>query len=237
MATFLIGHGAWGGGWSWGRLRKPLRDAGHEVFTPTYTGLGDRSHLANPAIDLDTHISDVAAVFTFEDLRDVVLIGHSYGGMVVTGVADRVPDRIAKLVYLDAFVPRDGESVLDLHGPESAAQIRERARVGGDGWAIPPSPLAPDVSPGDAEWLTPRRKPQPLRTFEEKIKLSGNRPALPRSYIYCTRKGPGDVFARFAAEARSGGDGWRYFEIDSGHTPNVTAPAALAAILEQIASK
>jgi pimeloyl-ACP methyl ester carboxylesterase len=207
------------------------------VFTPTYTGLGDRSHLANPAIGLDTHISDVAAVFNFEHLRDVVLMGHSYGGMVVTGVADRVPERIAKLVYLDAFVPRDGESVLDLHGPESAAQIRERARVGGDGWAIPPSPLAPDVSPSDAEWLTPRRKPQPLRTFEEKIKLAGNRPDLPRSYIYCTRKGPGDVFARFAAEARLDGDGWRYFEIDSGHTPNVTAPAAVAAILAEIASK
>jgi pimeloyl-ACP methyl ester carboxylesterase len=237
MATFLIAHGAWGGGWSWGRLRAPLRDAGHVLFTPTYAGLGDRSHLANPSIDLETHIGDIAAVFTFEDLRDVTLVGHSYGGMVATGVADRVPDRIARIVYLDAFVPRDGESVLDIHGPESAAQIRERARVAGGGWAIPPSPLAPDVSAADSEWLTPRRKPQPLRTFEQKINLSGNRPDLPRSYIYCTRKDPGDVFARFAAEARRGGDGWRYLEIDSGHTPNVTAPSAVAAILGEIISK
>ena len=112
-------HGAAAG--RGGRLREPLRDAGHELFTPTYTGLGDRSHLANPSIDLETHIGDIEAVFTFEDLRDVILVGHSYGGMVATGVADRVPDRIAKLVYLDAFVPRDGESVLDIHGPESAA--------------------------------------------------------------------------------------------------------------------
>ena len=237
MATVLIAHGAWGGGWAWRRLRAPLGDAGHELFTPTCTGLGDRSHLASPSIDLETHISDVAAVFAFEDLRDVILVGHSYGGMVATGVADRVPERIAEIVYLDAFVPRDGESVLDFHGPELAAELRERARLGGDGWAIPPSPLAPDVSPADAEWLTPRRKPQPLRTFEQKIRLSGNAPALPRSYIYCTRKGPGDVFARFAAEARRDRDGWRYFEIDFGHTPNITAPLALAAIFEGIVSK
>jgi len=137
MATYLICHGAWSGGWSWKKMRPLLRAAGHEVLTPSYTGLGERAHLAHPLVDLETHIEDILAVIATEDLRDIILVGHSYGGMVATGVADRVPDRVRHLVYLDAFVPADGQSLQDLVGAAPVA-----APV--DGWLIPPNPPAPD---------------------------------------------------------------------------------------------
>src|SRR5713226_3159825 len=108
MTTFLLAHGGWVGGWYWGRVTPLLGAAGHRVFTPTLTGCGERAHLINPAIDLDTHIEDVVNVIQYEDLRDVVLVGHSYGGMVITGVAEHVAERLAHLCYLDAFVPEDG---------------------------------------------------------------------------------------------------------------------------------
>src|SRR5215475_1424081 len=114
MATIVLAHGAWSATWAWKKMRPLLRAAGHEFFSPTYTGLGERAHLATPDIDLSTHIQDVVAVFEFEDLKDVTLLGHSYGGMVATGVADRVPSRVVRLVYIDAFAPRDGESLFDL---------------------------------------------------------------------------------------------------------------------------
>jgi pimeloyl-ACP methyl ester carboxylesterase len=111
MATFLVAHGAWSADWAWKKMRPLLSERGHQLFTPTYTGLGERAHLATPEIDLSTHVADVLAVLEFDDLQDVTLIGHSYGGMVATGVADRAPERIAQLVYLDAFVPSDGQSL------------------------------------------------------------------------------------------------------------------------------
>ena len=134
MGTFVLVHGAWGGGWAWrptvGAL---LREAGHEVFTPTLTGLGERAHLASPDIDLETHINDIVGVIEYENLHDVVLMGHSYGGMAITGVADRVPERLAHLVYVDAFVPEDGQSLADLIGPGTAEGMIARAQAEGDG--------------------------------------------------------------------------------------------------------
>lgn len=122
MATFLICHGAWSAGWAWKKVRPLLRAAGHEVFTPTYTGLGERAHHASPAVDLEMHIADALAVIEFEALEDITLVGHSYGGMVATGVADRAPERIRQLVYLDAFVPGHGQSLLDLLPPGRGAR-------------------------------------------------------------------------------------------------------------------
>src|SRR5438270_4973331 len=194
MATIVVCHGAWGGGWAWRRMRAPLRARGHELFTPTYTGLADRFRDLSASVGLATHIEDVAALLFCEDLNNVVLVGHSYGGMVATGVADREPGRIARIIYLDAFVPEDGQSVLGLHSPEQRQRLREIAELHGAGWLMPPSPLAADVTPGDAAWLKARRKPQPLKTFEEPIRLTGAAAGLPRSYIYCTRKAPDDVF-------------------------------------------
>lgn len=232
MATFLVAHGAWSAGWAWKKMRPLMRGAGHELWTPTHTGLGERAHLANPAIDLETHIRDILGVIETEDLRDLVLIGHSYGGMVATGVADRARERIARLVYLDAFVPRDGESVFDLVPAEHQARMRERAQAEGDGWRIPPNPMPPDTAEADVAWAAPRRLPQPLATFATRIRLAN--PPPPRSYIYCRRSGPGDVFRQFLARARAE-SGWRVFELDASHNPHITAPQALLAVLQEVA--
>jgi pimeloyl-ACP methyl ester carboxylesterase len=234
MATFVVAHGAWSSAWAWKKMRPLLRAAGHDLWTPSYTGLGERAHLANGAIDLDTHIQDVVGLLDMEDLRGVVLIGHSYGGMVATGVADRASERIAQLVYLDAFVPGNGQSAFDLQPAERANQMRELARYSGEGWRIPPNPMPPDTPEADVAWAAHRRLPQPLKTFEQKLRLSDRTPP-PRSYIYCTRFGPGDVFRQFAERARRE-SGWRYFEIDASHNPHITEPQRLLAILAQIIS-
>jgi pimeloyl-ACP methyl ester carboxylesterase len=235
MAIFLVAHGAWSAGWAWKKMRTLLRDRGHELFTPTHTGLGERSHLARPDLDLEAHVADIRAVLEYEDLHDVILVGHSYGGMVATVVADRAPERIVQLVYLDAFVPRDGESLFDLTGAANRERVLVAAREGqGQGWRVPPNPLPADTSPADAAWANPRRMMQPVRTFEQAARLGGAVERLPRTYIYCTRAGPGDVFRPFADRARAD-KGWRYHELDASHNPHITMPETLAALLHRIA--
>jgi len=198
-ATFLVCHGAWSAGWAWKKMHPLMRAAGHHLVTPSYTGLGERAHLTNPSIDLETHIHDILNVIEYEGLRDIVLIGHSYGGMVATGVADRARDRIAQLIYLDAFVPDDGQSLLDLN-ETARPQMRELAKAG-DGWRVPPNPTSPDTPPADLEWLSERRVDMPIRCFEMKLKLHGGELTLPRSYIYATRITPADTFGPFARRA------------------------------------
>lgn len=208
-----------------------MQAAGHRLFTPSYTGLGERAHLANPSIDLETHIADVLNVIRYEDLRDVVLLGHSYGGMVATSVADRARDRATQLIYLDAFVPRDGQSLFDLNEP--GRQPMQDAASKGDGWRAPPMATPPDTLPEDVEWLAARRVHMPIKCFEAKLELQNGEPTLPRSYIYATRIAPADTFGQFAKRAKSEA-GWRYHQIDASHSPNVTAPEALMALLEKI---
>ena len=236
MATFLVAHGAWSAGWAWKKVRPLLRSRGHEIFTPTYTGMGERAHLAHKDIDLEAHIADVIGVLEAEELRNVILVGHSYGGMVATGVADRVPDRISQLVYLDAFAPKDGQSLLDLQTEENRERVREDAKKNGDGWRLTPSVPPPDTSPEDLAWVAAHRKPQPLKTFEQKIRLTGAVDRLPRTYIYCLKSRPGDVFRQFRDRA-SREKGWTVIDIDASHSPNVTAPEALAEILDRIARR
>src|SRR5215217_5268276 len=143
MATFVIVHGAWGGGFSWNKIVAPLlRAKGHDVFVPTLTGLGERSHLATPDVSLDTHIQDVVNVLFYEDLKDVILAGHSYGGNVITGAADLCPERLQQLVYLDAATPSDGESSAS-RWPGRIDTLEEQARREGDGWKIPPGAIPP----------------------------------------------------------------------------------------------
>jgi pimeloyl-ACP methyl ester carboxylesterase len=232
MATVVLAHGAWSAAWAWKKMRPLFRKAGHEFFSPTYTGLGERAHLARPDIDLSTHVQDVLAVLEIEDLKDVTLLGHSYGGMVATGVADKAPGRIARVVYIDAFAPKDGQSLFDLLGPKGEAHMRAGAAKDGDGWKLPLNPMPPDTSPEDAAWAVPKRRPQPIKTFEEKIKLtSGTFP--PRHYIYAKKNGPGDVFRQFAERARSE-PGWTCHEIDASHNPHITCPDVLMASLTQI---
>ena len=234
MTAFLIAHGAWSAAWAWKKMRPLMQARGHDLHIPTYTGLGERAHLANREIGLQTHIADVLGTLEFEDLHDVVLVGHSYGGMVATGVADRARARVRRLVYLDAFVPRDAQSLLDLLPADVRERMREAARTAGDGWRVPPNPVPPDTSETDLAWLMPRRVMHPLRAFEEAIRLAGPEGAIPRVYIYCTRIAPDDVFGPFAERARREA-GWQYLELEASHSPNVTAPEALAALLEKLA--
>lgn len=231
MATFLVAHGAWSAGWAWKKMRPRLRDRGHELITPTYTGLGERAHLARPEVDLETHIADVLGVLHYEDLRGVILVGHSYGGMVATGVADRAPDRLAQLVYLDAFVPRSGQALVDLTPQPPGGPVTPEVEA----WRVPANPVPPDTSEADLAWVMPRRVPQPRRTFEQALKLTGASDRIPRTYIYCTQPRPGDVFGQFAARARHE-PGWRYLEIDATHNPHITAPDALAHLLDGLAA-
>jgi pimeloyl-ACP methyl ester carboxylesterase len=232
VATFLIAHGAWSSAWAWKKMRPLMRAAGHELWAPSYTGLGERAHLAGPAVDLDTHIRDVLGVLEMEDLREVALVAHSYGGMVATGVADRARERIAQLIYLDAFVPDDGQSLFDLQLAEARERMRTLARTAGDGWKLPPNPMPPDTPPEDQAWAAGRRLGHPLKAFEQPLRLSQAGPP-PRSYIYCRRAGPGDVFRQFYERAQREA-GWRHFEIDASHNPHITAPQALMTLLETI---
>jgi pimeloyl-ACP methyl ester carboxylesterase len=232
MAIFVIAHGAWAAGWSWKKMRPLMAARGHELFTPSYTGIGERAHLASPDIDLETHIADVLGVLDYEDLRGVVLIGHSYGGMVATGVADRARERIARLIYLDAFAPNDGDSAFSLN-PERAAHMREAA--GKNGGFIPPNPMAPDVLEADKAWAVPKRVPQPLKTFEQPLRLRNGPLTLPRHYIYCRRHMPGDPFRQFLERARR--EGWGASEIESGHHPHITMPEGLTDLLHAIATE
>lgn len=221
--TFLVCHGGWSAGWAWKKMRPLLHDPPRShLFTPTYTGVGERAHLANPEVGLETHIRDILAVIETEELSDVTLIAHSYGGTVATGVADRAGGRIRRLIYLDAFVPEDGKSQYQLIG----------RTVGPDTpWLVPPPPVPPDTKEADRRWLEAHRSPQPLASFTTPTRLSGA-PLPPRAYIRCTRPMPGDPQGSSAARARA--SGWPYVEIDTSHNPHVTAPELLAATLDQL---
>jgi pimeloyl-ACP methyl ester carboxylesterase len=226
MATFVVAHGAWSAGWAWKKMHPLMAGRGHRFVTPTYTGLGERSHLANPAIDLNTHIEDILNVLKFENLSGVNLVGHSYGGMVATGVAGRARPRIAKLIYIDAFVPDDGDSVMDLL-PPAAQAMRQPA-----GGFMAPVAMPPDTAAEDRAWCEPLRAPQPEKTFTQKLSL-GAPLTLPRHYIYCSRHAPDDRFRRSYERAQR--EGWGHEAIDASHNPHITCPGVLAECLSRIA--
>lgn len=229
MSAFILVPGAWLGGWCWRYVAADLRAAGHRVTPATLTGLGERAHLASREIDLDTHISDVVGLFEYRDLRNVILVGHSYGGTVITGAAERVPERIERLVYLDASVPRDGESNDAVIGPVMAAQLRAAAASEGDGWKVPPAPYVVERLAGHPlrEWVAARLKPHPLRPFAEPVRLSSTTAAaLHRAFIQTTRS---DLYRGLMARARQAG--WHCQEIGGGHYAMITEPAAVAASL------
>ncbi|MFA6267926.1 MAG: alpha/beta hydrolase [Pseudolabrys sp.] len=234
MAIFVVAHGAWSSAWAWKKMHPLMSALGHQLVIPSLTGLGQRSHLAHPGIDLNLHITDVMATLFYNDLRDVCLIGHSYGGMVATGVADRARDRVAKLIYIDAFVPRDGESAFDVMPETTRNQRQSAAADGPDNCRIPPGPMPADTGADDRAWCEPRRTPQPLKTFEQKLAFQNGPLTLPRHYIYCTRHTPEDRFRPFYERARIE-TGWTAYEIDASHNPHITAPEALTALLGGIA--
>jgi pimeloyl-ACP methyl ester carboxylesterase len=237
LASCVLVHGAWHGGWHWDDVARRLHAAGAPVYAPTLCGLAERSAEASEHTTLATHVSDVVRVLDEHDLRGVVLAGHSYGGAVITGAAQLRPDRIAKLVYLDAFVPAHGESLADIYGPEAAAAARELARSVGTPFLVPPMFSMEDVlgvSPERAAAHAARLSPHPLGTMLEP--LDAPRPiALDRTYIYCSQRSLG-MFERYAEHARASSD-WRYFELPSPHDAVYAMPAVVAGILEQLASE
>lgn len=230
MTVFVVAHGAWSSAWAWKKMHPLPAARGHQLVIPTLTGLGQRSHLAYPGIDLDVYIADVTAALFYNDLRDVCLVGHSYGGMVATGVADRARDRIARLIYIDAFVPRGGESAFDVMPESTRRQRQSGAAESEGGWRIPPGPMPADTSPEDRAWCAPRRVPQPIKTFEQKLVFQRGELTLPRHYVYCTRHTPEDRFRPFYERAKVEA-GWTADEIDASHNPHITAPEALASLL------
>lgn len=230
MATIVLAHGAWSAAWAWKKVRPLMAAAGHQFFTPTYTGLGERAHLASRSNDLETHIQDVLGVLTYEDLREVVLIGHSYGGMVATGVADRARGRIARLIYLDAFVPANGQALIDLVPPGERQRLLDSVKSG-DGWRVTPNPTPPDTSQEDLQWIGKYRMPQSVRCFDQPLQLQAEL-TLPRTYIHCTRYAEQKPFAQFANRARKEA-GWQVYDLDASHSPNVTAPTAFMDALRQ----
>lgn len=232
MATFVLVHGAWGGAHTFHLVRPLLRAGGHEVFTPALTGIGERSHLGSPDITLTTHIRDVANLVLYEDLSNIVLLGFSYGGMVVTGVLDHIADRVSHLVYLDAFVPKNGQSVHQLRG--RALPGPTPVQIGAE-WFIPPSDRTYE-DPAEAAWSTPRRSLQPAGTFSESVHLA--QPLedfdFTRTYIKATGDprvaDQPDQFWDAGDHARIS-DAWRYHECSSNHMIPNNRPGELAAIL------
>lgn len=236
MTTFVLVHGGWGGGWEWRLVADRLHARGHVVHRPTLTGLGEKRHLARPDVDLDTHIRDVINLIEYEDLRDVILTGQSYGGAVVTGVADRIAERVRRLVYVDAFAPQDGQSVNDLSPPRFVEHMRAMARESGQEWLVPlPFGDGELGLPAELEaWYAPKLCPHPLATLDQPLRLTGAVDDVPRSYVDCA---PDDVerwvFARFAQRARE--EGWDYRRLPVGHDAQVIAPDRLAEMLEELA--
>jgi pimeloyl-ACP methyl ester carboxylesterase len=237
MTTFVLVHGAWGGSWGFRLVRGPLREAGHEVFTPSLTGIGERSHLASPQVNLSTHVLDVVNTILYEDLTDIVLLGFSYGGMVVTGALEHVADRVSHLVYLDAFVPADGQSLDDLSG----AGYRPGAVGPGSTWLVKPLPR-PIEDAAAADWSAARRSPHPVGCFTEPVRLERPLEEYPftRTYVKATREprpadgGRGSAFWTAAEHAKVSQD-WRYREVDSDHVIAMNRPADLVALLLELA--
>ena len=242
MATFVLVHGAWHGGWCYRDTAQALRAAGHTVHTPTHTGVGDRAHQSAENITLETHIRDVCGVIEAEELTDVILCGHSYGGMVISGVADRLPGRIRALVYLDAFVPEHGQSLIGLIRqalpPEVAAvflgSFHGTALKNHSGLMAPIPAEMFGIKPENRAWVDRRCVPQPLATFEMPLLLSGAGAAVAqRVYILADAWDP-SPFRHFAAKLE-GQPGWRITKLPSSHDVMVDMPQALAAELIKLA--
>jgi len=235
MTDYILVHGAYHGGWCWRYVTPVLRAQGHEVHTPSLTGLGDRAHLASPDIDLETHINDICGLILSEDLNGVVLVGHSYAGVVIGGVADRLRERISGLVFVDALLPEDGQTVLDYQTPERAKFLLDRAE-NNDGWRLPP--ISAEVygieDPVLAAWVDEKCVGQPLATFRQVQKLTGAWNSVPdKSYIRCTRSGL-DYMDRFSERALAD-DSWKVHYLSTGHDCMVTEPDQLAALLLTVA--
>jgi pimeloyl-ACP methyl ester carboxylesterase len=244
MATYVLVGGAWIGGWAWQDVARRLRGRGHDVYPVTLTGLGERVHLARPEIDLETHLADVVNLMVYENLNDVVLVGHSYAGIVVTGVADRLPDRIGQLVYLDSAPFEDGEAALDMNSPEGKEQLRRLVEEDGDGWRLP-FPSFEDLAQssdleglGEAErvLMEARATAHPFGTWTQPLRLAHPGAGdYSRVIIACNdlRALLATGMPRFQVLAPPA---WRVIDLATGHWPMLSAPDALATTLHDLAA-
>ncbi|SFW71106.1 alpha/beta fold hydrolase [Amycolatopsis australiensis] len=232
MATFLLVHGAWHSGRAWDRVVPLLESAGHRVLAPSLTGYGDKAHLLSPEVGLDTHVDDVAGLIEDERLDDVVLVGHSYAGLVISSVANQVPERIAHLVYLDAMVPEDGETAVDV-----LPVTKQLIDAAVDGWRVPPLPEQPPplglfgvTDPDDVAWLRSMLSDQPVRCLQQPVRLDNPAVhAIPRTHIHCVGGRPEGITRRPAPP------GARVQELPTGHDCMITMPAELAGLLLETA--
>ncbi len=235
MSVFVLLHGAFHGAWCWRRVAPLLWAAGHEVFTPTQTGLGERAHALGPGITIDTFVEDLVAVLETEELEDAVLVGHSFGGNAITGAAARVPQRIGRLIYLDSMIPVSGKTGLDGVLPEVAAKRRRQAAATGGLSLPPPDPAVFGVPPGpDAEWVRRRVTPHPFGTFDSALSFDGPPGnGLPATYVCCTDPVYGPLEpSRVRARAIPG---WQWRDLAAGHDAMITHPEATASLLMELA--
>jgi len=237
MSTYVLVHGGGHGGWCYQPVARILRSKGQEVVTPTLTGLGERAHLLGPDVDLDLHITDVVELLRFEDLHDVILVGHSYGGMVITGVADRAGGRIAHMVYLDAANPVNGQSLVDVAGPLMEAARKKARIVNGIELVLYPGedPMSfyGVTDPDQIAWMKPKLTPHPWKCFEQKLVLEDEAAMrrIPETHIVCTSTLP--VRDVEALRARSDG---RFWDVDTGHDLMISEPEIVAELLLRLAS-
>ncbi len=230
MSTYVLVHGAFLGGWCWRRVAEQMQLRGHTVVTPTLTGCGDRFHLLNREVGLETHALDIEQTLVHEDLNDVILVGHSYGGTAMTVAAARVPSRVRKMIYLDAQAPVHGQTASGAMGDGTAGKLAELAQ-GDDGWLLDPLPLdvVGVVKPGDVAWVAPRRHPHPLRTLLEPVTVpEGSLDAVAKVYIVCQQRDKlitmfgADPLAPFVERARR--EHWPVTELDAPHDAMIAAP-------------
>lgn len=233
-SIFVLIHGAWMGGWAWSRIKPLLEAEGHQVYAPTLTGLAERARLLTKDVNLSTHVEDVSRLLIAEDLEDVVLVGHSYGGMVISGVAERIAEKIKSLVVLDGFVPEDGKAMREYWPASVMSYLDKEASISG-GVSVPPLPAESlAVETKNREWVDKQVTPQPYGTFNEIIRLAGARDGIARkTYIRAARfrSHPFDA----AVKRLQSDAGWRTLSIESGHVPMVDEPLLLAELLAQTA--
>jgi pimeloyl-ACP methyl ester carboxylesterase len=231
MATYILVHGAWHGSWCWKRVRNSLRAEGHQVFTPTLTGLGERSHLGSSSVGMSTHIADIVNLIKWEELSDIILCGHSYGGCVISGVADRIHDQIRTLVYVDAFVLEDGECLMDLYPQEQVEAARQQAKTTGDGWKVDPLPASLyHTNEKDLNWVDNQCTAQPIETFEERIALKSHHDLIKDVvHILATDwiESPAHVLSHKRAKER----GWKTLTMACGHEVMLDVPGQLTELL------
>ncbi|MER8067548.1 alpha/beta hydrolase [Streptomyces sp. NPDC094034] len=241
MTTYLLVHGAWHSGRSWERVVPLLEATGHRVFAPSLTGYGDKVHLAGPKVGLDTHVDDVVRLITEENLDDVVLVGHSYAGLVISSAANRIPRRIAHLVYLDAMVPEDGESAVDVQ--PMTRRLIELAEQSESGWRVPPMPEQPApfglfgvTDPADIAWLRGMLSDQPVRCLRQPVRLDNpDVNAIPRTHIHNVGPRPAGVTRRPVPPVQPNGTAARVWELPTGHDCMITMPAELSQLLLKLA--